>query len=89
MEFGIVIPKGFFHLHKHVLEIQEDAENGLPDMIRPTLHLMHERLLGIKQEIDQLTDIIEQQVKAHDACKRLLDIEGVGHRIQTSAKAIN
>ena len=78
LEFGIAIPKGFYHLHQAVPAILEDAENGVPDMFRPTLHLMHERLLQIKRDIDQLTQQIESLVKTNDACQRLLDIEGVG-----------
>ena len=78
LEFGITIPKGFYHLHQAVPDILEDAENGVPDMFRPTLCLMHERLIQIKRDIDQLTQQIEALVKANDACQRLLDIEGIG-----------
>jgi len=78
LEFGITIPKGFYHLHQAVPDILEDAENGVPDMFRPTLSLMHERLIQIKRDIDQLSQQIESLVKANDACSRLLDIEGVG-----------
>lgn len=78
LEFGIAIPKGFYHLHQAVPEILEDAENGVPDMFRSTLALMHDRLLMIKEDIDQLTTQIETLVRSNDACKRLLDIEGVG-----------
>mgnify|MGYP002630723185 CR=1 FL=1 len=78
LEFGIAIPKGFYHLHQAVPDILEDAENGVPDMFRSTLCLMHERLIQIKHDIDQLTKQIEALVKANDACRRLLDIEGIG-----------
>ena len=78
LEFGIAIPKGFCHLHRAVPDILEDGENGVPDMFRPTVNLMHERLVQIKRDIDQLTQQIESLVKANDACQRLLDIEGVG-----------
>jgi transposase len=78
LEFGIAIPKGFYHLHQQVPEILEDAENGVPHSFRSTLHLMHQRLLNIKQDIDQLTRQIEDLVKANEPCRRLLDIEGVG-----------
>ena len=78
MEFGIVIPKGFHHLHRHVPELLEDGENGVPHSFRSTLHLMHRRLLEIKQDIDVLTKQIEELVKSNDSCRRLLDIEGVG-----------
>ena len=78
LEFGIAIPKGFSHLHRHVPEILEDAENGVPHCFRSTLHLMYRRLLEIKQDIDVLTEQIEELVKANEPCRRLLDIEGVG-----------
>ena len=78
LEFGITIPKGFSHLHAHVPEILEDAENGLPHTFRSTLYLMHERLIVIKRDIDVLTDRIEALVHANEPCKRLLEIEGVG-----------
>jgi len=78
LEFGIAIPKGFCHLHRAVPDILEDADSGVPDMFRSTLFLMHERLLLIKRDIDQLTEQIKVLVKSNDACKRLLDIEGIG-----------
>jgi len=78
LEFWIAIPKGFYHLHRHVPEILEDAENGVPHSFRSTLHLMHRRLLEIKRDIDVLTDQIEGLVQANEPCRRLLEIEGVG-----------
>lgn len=78
LEFGIAIPKGFATLQRKVPEILEDAENGVPHPFRPALHLMYQRLLKIKDDIDQLTQQIEQLVNANESCRRLLDIEGVG-----------
>lgn len=78
MEFGIVIPKGFAALHRRVPEILEDAENGVPLIFRPTLHLMHERLLRMKDDIEVLTGQIEHWVRANESCRRLLALEGVG-----------
>ena len=78
LEFGIAIPKGFATLHRKVPEILEDAENGVPHPFRPALHLMYQRLLKIKEDIDNLMHQIEQLVNANESCRRLLDIEGVG-----------
>ena len=78
LEFGIVIPKGFSHLHAQVPEILENAENGVPHTFRSTLHLMHQRLIEIKQDIDALTMQVVALVNANESCKRLLDLEGVG-----------
>jgi len=77
-EFGIVMPKGFATLHARIPEILEDAENEVPHIFRSTLQLMYRRLLALKEDLDVLTRQIEQLVQANDACKRLLDIEGVG-----------
>jgi len=77
-EFGIVMPKGFATLHARIPEILEDGENEVPHIFRSTLQLMYRRLLALKEDLDVLTRQIEQLVQANDACKRLLDIEGVG-----------
>jgi len=74
MEFGLVNSKGFFHLHKCVPEIFVKGDNELPDIIRPTLSLMHNRLLNIKYDINEFTDTIEKQVNQNDGYRRLLDI---------------
>ncbi len=78
LEFGIAMPKGFATLHARIPEILEDGENEVPHIFRSTLQLMYRRLLGLKEDLDVLTRQIEQLVQANDACKRLLDIEGVG-----------
>ena len=78
LEFGIAMPKGFATLHARIPEILEDAENEVPHIFRSTLQLMYRRLLALKEDLDVLTRQIEQLVQANDACKRLLDIEGVG-----------
>ena len=78
LEFGVAMPKGFATLHARIPEILEDAENEVPHIFRSTLQLMYRRLLGLKEDLDVLTRQIEQLVQANDACKRLLDIEGVG-----------
>jgi transposase len=78
MEFGIVIPKGFASLHRRLPEILEDGENGLPDLYRPTLNLMHGRLITLKADIDVLNEHIAALVKQNAACQQLTHIEGIG-----------
>ena len=43
-EFGVAIPQGFASLLGALPEILEDGDNELPDLYRPTLHRMHQRL---------------------------------------------
>ncbi len=78
MEFGVVIPKGFASLHQSIPQILEDGENEVPDMYRPTLQLLQQRLCVIREEIEFLTQQIETLVKQHPACHGLMALEGVG-----------
>ena len=78
MEFGIVIPKGFASLLKAVPEILEDGENELPDLYRPTLHRMYNRLLELREDIEAMTKEVERLAKAHPICSKLMALEGIG-----------
>lgn len=78
MEFGIVIPQGFSALHRRIPEILEDGENELPDLYRPTLSLLYERLCTLRDDIKRLNTEIEMLVKQNPACQRLTALEGVG-----------
>lgn len=78
MEFGIVIPQGWAALHRRIPEILEDGENELPDMYRPTLHVLWRRLCELRTDIEQLDSEIKTLVKQHAACKELLALEGIG-----------
>jgi len=78
MEFGVVIPQGFAALHRQLPEILEDGENELPDLYRPTLHLMYGRLCELRDDVKQLNTEIETLVKQNPSCQRLTALEGVG-----------
>ncbi len=78
MEFGIVIRQGFSSLHQKVPFILEDGENELPDMYRPTLKLMYDRLCQLKIDLNFLDEQIKALVKQNEACRELTEIEGVG-----------
>jgi transposase len=49
-----------------------------PHFYRVTLHLMFQRLLDMKDDVDVLTRQSEQLVNKNEYCKRLLAIGGVG-----------
>jgi len=78
MEFGVVIPKGFAHLLRHIPEILEDGENELPDMYRPTLHLLYGRFCQLREDLEFLDNQIKALVKENESCEELTAIEGVG-----------
>ncbi|MCG8668928.1 MAG: IS110 family transposase [Pseudomonadales bacterium] len=78
MEFGIVIRQGYSALYENVPLILEDAENELPDMYRPTLNLLYERLCQLREDIGFLDEQVKALVKQNQACNALTAIEGVG-----------
>jgi len=78
LEFGFSIRQGHSALHRHIPEILEDAENELSDSYRATLNLLYRRLSDLREDIKQMDQQITIQIKAHEACRRLIQMEGVG-----------
>lgn len=78
MESGIVIARGFAALHQRIPEVLEDGENELPDLYRPTLHLLYGRLITLKNDIDVLNEQLNTLVKQNAACQQLARMERVG-----------
>lgn len=78
MEFGIVIPQGFTALYRQLPEILEDGDNELPDLYRPTLHLLYGRLCNLREDLEQLNDELRMLVQQHPVCRRLTALEGIG-----------
>jgi len=78
LEFGIAIPQGFAALYRQLPEILEDGENELPDLYRPTLHLLHQRLCDLRTDLEQLNATIKVLVEEHPMCRRLTALEGIG-----------
>lgn len=78
MEFGIVIPQGFAALYRQLPEILEDGENELPDLYRPTLHLLYQRLCDLRVDLEQLNETVKRLVEEHPVCRRLTALEGIG-----------
>lgn len=77
-EFGIIIPKGIAHVTKRVPEILEDAQNGLPGMMRRLLERLTEQLRHLHREVADL----EQQIKSwhceNEQSRKLEEIAGIG-----------
>ncbi len=78
LEFGIVIPQGFAALYRRLPEILEDGDNELPDLYRPTLHLLHQRLCDLRADLEQLNETVKTLVEKHPVCRRLTALEGIG-----------
>ena len=78
LEFGIVIPQGFADLYRQLPEILEDGENELPDLYRPTLYLLQQRLCDLREDLERLNDELKMLVQQHPVCRRLTALEGIG-----------
>jgi transposase len=78
LEFGVTIPQGFASLLRTLPEILEDGENEVPDLYRPTLHRLHQRLLELRADLDAMTREVTLLVAHHPVCSRLTALEGIG-----------
>lgn len=78
LEFGVTIPQGFASLLRALPEILEDGENEVPDLYRPTLHRLYQRLLELRADLDAMTREVTRLVAHHPVCSRLTALEGIG-----------
>lgn len=86
-EFGLVIPKGLQHLRRQLPELLEDADNGLPPLLREELNLQRQRLRELDTEVQRLTLRIEQQARAEERTRALMQRRGVGPLIASAFAA--
>ena len=77
-EFGIVIPKGLAHITQRIPEILEDAENGLPDTMRPLIERLAEHLKVLDREADALEAQIQHWHRQNASSRKLEKIPGIG-----------
>ena len=77
-EFGIVIPQGISSIAKRLPAILEDAENGLPDPMRPLMVRLAAHLKVLDREADELEAQIQVWHRQNDASRKLEKIPGIG-----------
>lgn len=77
-EFGLIVPQGLGRLRRELPDLLEDAENGLPPMLRAELHRQGQRLCELDAEVQRLTRHIEQQARSDERCRALMQHRGVG-----------
>lgn len=78
-EIGIHIGKRKGGLLNALDEELEDAENGLLDEFRLALYTAKQHLIVAIDSVDAYEQRIANTVNAHEDCKKLLKLEGVGH----------
>ena len=77
-EFGIVIPKGIGHIAKRLPEILEDAENGLPGMMRQLVRGLGEQLQAVDKQVGEMERQIKLWHRDSEPSRTLEAIGGIG-----------
>ena len=77
-EHGIIIPKGIAHIGKHLPEILEEYENGLPGTFRQLLERLGEHLKALDRQVQELEVQLQSWHRENVASKKLAQIPGIG-----------
>lgn len=77
-EYGIVIPQRLSNLRAALVDLLEDAENGLTVMFRELLAGLRDDLVYLDERVAELTRRVERHAKEHESAKCLLTIPGMG-----------
>ena len=77
-EFGIIIPQGSHSIAKRIPDILEDAENGLPGIMRHLLKRLNDRLRELAHQVEELELQIKLWHKENESSQKLEAIPGIG-----------
>lgn len=77
-EFGIIIPQGIGAIAKHVPEILEDGENGLPGTMRNLIERLTVNLKEMDRQVKELEAQIQRWHRENVASRKLAEIPGLG-----------
>ena len=76
-EFGIVVAKGPAHV-PHLVRAVEEANEPIPEIVRPVLQMLIETLHRLDEQIAGLDQEVAQRAKENETAQRLMTIPGVG-----------
>lgn len=77
-EYGLIMPQGIYNICKHVPDILEDAENGLPGNMRALINRLTEYLKELDSQVIALDKEIKRWSANSEACQKLTDVPGIG-----------
>lgn len=77
-EFGIVIPLGIKTISKRIPDILEDAENGLPGVMRQLIDRLTDNLKEMDRQVGELEAQIQLWHRENAASRKLAEIPGLG-----------
>ncbi len=73
-----MISQGISHIAKQIPRILEDAENGLPDTLRPLIARLIAHLGALDRQVDELEAQIQTWHRQNAESRRLAEIPGIG-----------
>jgi transposase len=73
-----VIPQGITSIAKQIPRILEDAENGLPDTMRPLIARLAAHLKELDRQVDELEAQIQAWHRQNAESQRVAQIPGIG-----------
>ena len=85
-EYGLVVAKGVGTLLRRVVELVEDADNGLPWAMRELLAGEREELVRLDERVKHFDAQLDAFAHEDEACRRL-PIPGVGPKVATALVA--
>ena len=86
-EYGEVMPQGKAAVRKGIAEALARLSERLPAMVIDTLREQWARIAKMDEEIDTIERRIHAWLKKEDACRRIVEIPGVGPLTATAAVA--
>ena len=86
-EYGLVFGQGIGTLRRRVVELVEDAENGLPMAMRELLTHEREELVRVDERVKRFDVQLDAFARDNEACRRLQTIPGVGPKVASALVA--
>jgi transposase len=79
-EYGIVINKGFSHLHKTFREliVQTQTDNKLSMLCKEFLIVQYDLLLKVEEQIARYDKKLNMLAKSNESCEQIKEVEGIG-----------
>ena len=77
-EFGVSIPQGACQVRRALPLVLEDADNGLPSLMREIAADLGEELAGLERRLSEYDTRIERIFQIDPLCQKLAELEGIG-----------
>jgi transposase len=87
LERGITVRKGRVPLRRQLPWILDDVDNGLTERMRRLLRELWQEWQQLEADILETTQEIEHIAAQSDACRRLVEIPGIGPLVATALMA--